>query len=88
MLNLVAREAPYLWRLMIDRRQQGRGYGQAALELLKVWLASEGHTSLTVSCVVDPASPIPFCLRLGFRETGTFNEDGEALLELDLRIAA
>jgi diamine N-acetyltransferase len=74
----------YLWRLLIDHRFQGRGYGTAALDLVveHVRTRPDARTLLT-SHVVGPASPVTFYQRYGFRLTGELH-DGEPLLELDL----
>jgi diamine N-acetyltransferase len=74
----------YLWRLLIDHRFQGRGYGSAALDLVveHVRTRADARTLLT-SHVAGPASPVGFYLRYGFRLTGEVHEH-EPLLELDL----
>jgi RimJ/RimL family protein N-acetyltransferase len=74
-------EAPYLWRLLIDRRHQGRGIGRRAIRLLVDRLRAEGHRRLRVSWVRDLGGPEPFYLGLGFRLTGEI-EDGEHVGEL------
>jgi RimJ/RimL family protein N-acetyltransferase len=69
---------PYLWRLMIDWRHQGRGIGRAALSALAEQRAREGATHLLLSCTADViGSPERFYQRLGFERTGTTNEWGE-----------
>ena len=60
-------EPPYLWRLLIDRRHQGRGIGRRALGLLVDRLRAEGHRRLLTSWVRDIGGPEPFYLGLGFR---------------------
>jgi diamine N-acetyltransferase len=74
----------YLWRLLIDRRFQGRGYGTAALDLIveHVRMRPDARTLLT-SHVVGPGSPVTFYKQYGFRLTGQAHE-GEPILELDL----
>ena len=74
----------YLWRLLIDRRFQGRGYGTATLDLVveHVRTRPDARTFLT-SHVVGPDSPVTFYQRYGFRLTGQMH-DGEPILELDL----
>jgi len=69
-------EPPYLWRLLIDRRHQGRGIGGRAVGLLVERLRAEGHDRLRASWVRDLGGPEPFYLGLGFRLTGEI-EDGE-----------
>ena len=69
---------PYLWRLMIDWRHQGRGIGRAAIEALARQRAAQGATHLLLSCTADvTGTPEPFYRRLGFERTGKVNEWGE-----------
>ncbi len=77
-------EPPYLWRLLIDRRHQGRGIGRRAVGLLVDRLRAEGHDRLRASWVRDLGGPEPFYLGLGFRLTGAI-EEGEHVGELLLR---
>jgi diamine N-acetyltransferase len=74
----------YLWRLLVDHRFQGRGYGTAALDLVvgHVRTRPDARTLFT-SHVVGPTSPLTFYQRYGFRLTGEVHDD-EPLLELDL----
>jgi diamine N-acetyltransferase len=74
----------YLWRLLVDRRFQGRGYGTAALDLVVEHVRTRPDARvLLTSHVVGPASPASFYQRYGFRPTGEVH-DGEPILELDL----
>ena len=74
----------FLWRLLIDQRHQGRGYGSAALRLVVEYVRTRpGARVLLSSAVQGPASPIGFYLRQGFRATGEVHE-GELVTELDL----
>jgi diamine N-acetyltransferase len=76
----------FLWRLLIDRRYQRRGYGSAALSLVVEYVRTRpGARVLLSSMVQGPASPIGFYLRQGFRATGEVHED-ELVLELDLLV--
>lgn len=74
-------EPPYLWRLLIDRRHQGRGIGRLVIGLLVERLREEGHQRLLTSWVRDIGGPEPFYLGLGFRLTGEI-DDGEHVGEL------
>ena len=76
--------AYFLWRLMIDRHHQGRGYGRRAVELLIDHVRTLPRaTELGVSAVPGDGSPILFYTSLGFVPTGEV-EDGEDVLRLDL----
>lgn len=78
----------FLWRLLIDQRNQGRGYGSAALSLVVEHVRTRPDARVLVtSAVQGPASPIGFYLRQGFRATGEVHED-ELVLELDLPASA
>jgi diamine N-acetyltransferase len=74
----------YLWRLLIDRQHQGRGYGTAAIDLVVAHVRTRPDAqALLVSCWVGPATPIPFYERYGFVRTGEVH-DGEPVLALAL----
>ena len=74
----------FLWRLLVDQRHQGHGYGAAALALAVEQVRSHPDArALLTSAVPGPHSPLAFYLRHGFRETGEVR-DGEIVLELDL----
>jgi diamine N-acetyltransferase len=74
----------YLWRLLIDHRWQGRGYGRATIDAVADYVRAKpnGQVLLT-SCKAGDGSPQPFYLHYGFMKTGTVMWD-EDLLSLDL----
>ena len=75
----------YLWRLLIDERFQGRGYGAATIDAVVAYLRTRpGADILWTSCAAGPGSPQPFYVRYGFVLTGEVKW-GEDLLRLDLR---
>jgi diamine N-acetyltransferase len=74
----------YLWKLLIDHRFQGRGYGAAALDAVAGYLATRpGADVLYTSCSDGPGSPRGFYLRYGFTDTGRVMW-GENVLALSL----
>jgi diamine N-acetyltransferase len=74
----------YLWRLLVDHRFQGLGYGAGTLDLVVEHLRTRPDAQvLLTSHVVGPTSPVGFYLRYGFRLTGEVHE-GEPVLELGL----
>ncbi len=77
----------YLWRMLIDRRYQGHGYGRAALNLLCDYLRTRpGADWLYTSVVPGPGSPLGFYRAYGFDETGEWF-DHEQVLRLRMSSA-
>jgi diamine N-acetyltransferase len=75
----------FLWRLLIDERFQGHGYGAATIDAVVDCLRNRpGADVLWTSCESGPGSPQPFYLHYGFKPTGVVKW-GEDLLRLDLR---
>ena len=76
---------PYcLWRLLLDARFQGRGYGAATLDAVIAYLRTRpGDGVLWTSRRAGPGSPRPFYLRYGFVLTGDVKW-GEDLLRTGL----
>ena len=74
----------YLWRLLVDERYQGRGYGKAALDLVVAYLRTRpGADTLFTSVSRGPRPPTPFYLAYGFVETGdVFAEEDVLALRL------
>jgi diamine N-acetyltransferase len=74
----------YLWRLLVDARFQGRGYGAAALDAVVEYLQTRpGADVLWTSCGRGEGSPQPFYEHYGFVATGEIKWD-EVVLRLDL----
>jgi diamine N-acetyltransferase len=74
----------FLWRLLIDARWQGRGFGTRALELVVDYVRTRPNArTLLTSAVPGPRSPLGFYVRYGFSRTGQVF-DGEDVLELVL----
>ena len=76
----------YLWRFMIAKPFQRRGYGAAALALAIDHVRGLGATALLTSTVPGDGTPRPFYEGLGFVATGQV-DDGEEVLRLDLGTA-
>lgn len=76
-----------LWRLMIDQRQQGRGYGAAAVQALIAHVRTRpGADTLYLSYVQDSenvAAAERFYRSQGFTPTGEI-DDGELVMSLKL----
>jgi diamine N-acetyltransferase len=74
----------FLWRLMIDARYQGNGFGRRAVELLIEYVRTRpGATELLTSIHQAEGSPQGFYEKLGFALTGEY-EEGEAMLRLSI----
>ena len=74
----------FLWKLLIDRRHQGRGYGREVVRQVADLVRAEGATELLTSHVVGEGGPDGFYRRLGFVPTGDFDPNGEVILRLEL----
>jgi histidinol dehydrogenase len=76
-------EQLYVWRLLVDARHQGRGYGRLAMQ----WVVDEarrlGLQSVGLSHRDLPDGPAGFYAKLGFRYTGEV-DDGELKMVLPL----
>jgi GNAT superfamily N-acetyltransferase len=76
----------FLWKLLIDERQQGRGYGREVVRMVADLVRKGGGEELLTSHVADgEGHPGPFYARLGFVPTGELDPTGEIVLRLDLR---
>lgn len=74
----------FLWRLMIDQDHQGKGYGYLAMEMVITHVNTlPGAKVLLTSYVPGAGNPSPFYYKLGFEETGEW-EDDEKVLKLVL----
>jgi diamine N-acetyltransferase len=74
----------FLWKLLIDREHQGKGYGTAVLDLVVEYFKGRpGVEAITTSAGQGPGSPIPFYEKYGFVRTGKMHGD-EVELRLDI----
>jgi diamine N-acetyltransferase len=74
----------FLWKLLIDERYQGRGYGTEVVRQVAELVRAEGATELLTSYVPLPGGPAGFYERLGFTPTGDVDENGEVIMRLAL----
>lgn len=88
MLELNAEEIPeynqpghYIWRLMIGKKYQHKGYGKQVLNLVINKCKEEGIKSLYVSCTINQEIPYQFYIKNGFMDTG-YEEGGERYLKI------
>jgi len=75
----------FLWKLLIDERHQGCGYGREAVKLVADIARDHGASELLTSYVAGERSPEPFYRQIGFVPTGEQDEKGEIVLALRLR---
>jgi diamine N-acetyltransferase len=75
----------FLWKLLIDERHQGCGYGREAVKLVSDIARGQGASELLTSYVAGERSPESFYRRIGFVRTGEEDEKGEKVLALRLR---
>jgi diamine N-acetyltransferase len=74
----------FLWKLLIDKRYQGHGYGAAVVRQIAGLVRAEGATELLTSYVPGDGGPAGFYQRLGFVPTGELDESGEVIMRLGL----
>jgi GNAT superfamily N-acetyltransferase len=74
----------FLWKLLIDERYQGRGYGREVVRQIAELVQAQGATELLTSYVPEPGSPAGFYERLGFVPTGDRDVNGEIIVRLAL----
>ena len=75
----------FLWKLLIDSRHQGLGYGRDVVRQVVELVRGHGATELLTSHVPGEEGPAGFYARLGFVPRGDVDPDGEIILRLDLR---
>jgi len=73
----------YVWRLLVDKRHQGKGVGRAALEFAEEQARQLGRAHLALSAVDAPNGAVPFYEMHGFKRSGRI-VDGEVELLKDL----
>jgi diamine N-acetyltransferase len=74
-----------IYRFMIDRRHQGKGYGRAALaRALDEIRAIPNVVKVSIGYMPDNPVAGPFYASFGFVEVGR-DRDGEVIAELDLK---
>ena len=75
----------WLWRFMIDRNEQGKGYGQAALAAIIQYFRDHGADRVFLSTEPENECGVHIYHKAGFVETGDI-DDGEAVMKLLLTV--
>lgn len=73
----------WLWRFMIDKNLQGKGYGSAALEKLIEYFKKNGADHIRLSTKDTNTVALALYHKYQFKETGEMNGE-EMILELKL----
>ena len=73
----------WLWRFMIHKDAQGKGYGSAALEKIIEYFRSQGATHILLSTKERNGTALSLYHKYHFTETGETNES-EIILRLEL----
>lgn len=76
----------WVWRYMIDKGEQGKGYGKAGLDLVKEFIKTEypDAKELFLSYVPKEKDGADgFYLKCGFQDTGKM-EEGEKVMKFEL----
>lgn len=74
----------FLWKLLIDHRQQGKGYGREVVRQIVELVRGEGAAELLTSHSTGEGGPAGFYARLGFVPRGDLDPAGEIILRLAL----
>ena len=73
----------WLWRFMIDKSFQGKGYGSAALEAVIEYFRQQGANHILLSTKDTNTAALSLYHKYQFAETGEMNDD-EIVLRLTL----
>lgn len=68
-----------LWRFMISRDHQNKGYGKEALDLIVEQFKDQGYKYFYTSCTLTEEGPFDFYVKYGFVDTGIMEDDEELL---------
>lgn len=73
----------WLWRFMIDKSLQGKGYGHLALKEIIKYFKDNGANIITLLTKESNITALSLYHQFGFRENGTTNDE-EIVLKLYL----
>ena len=72
----------WLWRFMIDKNEQDKGYGQAALREIIQYFRDNGADRLFLSTEPENERGLHVYHKAGFRETGIMDDDEAVLMRM------
>lgn len=72
----------WLWRFMIDKNEQGKGYGQAALQEIIKYFKENGADRLFLSTGTKNELGLHIYHKAGFRETGIIDGNEAVLMRM------
>ena len=72
----------WLWRFMIDKSEQGKGYGQAALQEIIRYFKANGADRLFLSTEPENELGLHIYQNAGFRKTGIIDDDEAVLMRM------
>lgn len=73
----------WLWRFMIDEKEQGKGYGRSALAVIIQYFRDHHADIITLSTKESNTGALHLYRQFGFSENGQMNDD-EIVLKLRL----
>lgn len=75
-----------IWRMMIDKSQQGKGYGQKVVEkVIEIARERDDMDTVIANYVVGNDAMKRIVTRMGFKETGYDEEDREYHMKFDVK---
>ena len=72
----------WLWRFMVDRNEQDKGYGQAALQEIIRYFRENGADRLYLSTEPENEKGLHIYHKAGFRETGVISDDETVMMRM------
>lgn len=75
--------AYFLWRFMISKPNQNRGFGRQVIEIIKQKALQDGMKYLYVTCTMHDVMPYKFYIDCGFEDTHEMDDD-EQILKMKL----
>ena len=72
----------WIWRLMIDKSEQGKGYGQAALMEIMKYFRDNGADMLCLSTEPENEGGLHVYRKAGFRDTGIISGDELVMMRM------